>query len=176
MAEFLIFKLAVTGFLTRPHRRVGNFLKIGALVVYKVLYPVADLRRVLGIIHIAKTDKDGVIVSACAERIVSCSDSKGNIIDCRNPMGARCTFGNVDPEGPLAVYLGVILCRLSLRIAVAVNDRLIPRGNGKGLPLFCAVGIACIFFPSGRGSCIGREQCAVCTRGGCARIGVAHHR
>ena len=166
MAEFLVFQLAVPVLLARPHRRVGNFLKIGALVVYKVLYPVADLRRVLGIIHIAKTDKDGVIVSACAERIVSCSDSKGNIIDCRNPMGARCTFGNVDPEGPLAVYLGVILCRLSLRIAVAVNYRLIPRGDGKWLTFFRSVRVAFILCPTGRRGCVGCEQCAVCTRAG----------
>ena len=161
MAEFLIFKLAVPVLLARPHRRVGNFLKIGALVVYKVLYPVADLRSVLGIIHIAKTDKDSMIVSACAERIVSDSDSKGNIIDRSNPVGARCTFGNVDPEGPLAVYLGVILCRLSLGVAVTVNDRLMPRGNGKGLTFFRSVRVAFVLCPTGRGSCVGCEQCAV---------------
>ena len=86
MAEFLIFKLAVPVLLARPHRCVGNFLKIGALVVYKVLYPVADLCRVLGIIHVAKTDKDSVIVSARAERIVSCSDSKSDIIDRGNAV------------------------------------------------------------------------------------------
>lgn len=152
MAEFLVFQLAVPVLLARPHRRVGNFLKLGALVVYKVLYPVADLRSVLGIIHIAKADKDSMIVSARAERIVSCSDSKGNIVDRRNLVGTRCTFGNVDPEGPLAVYLGVILCRLSLRIAVAVNYRLMPRGDGKGLTFFCSVWVAFILCPSGRGS------------------------
>ena len=161
MAEFLIFQLAVPVLLARPHRRVGNFLKIGTLVVYKVLYPVADLCRVLGIIHIAKTDKDGVVVSARAERIVSDSDRKGNIIDRSNLVGARCTFGNVDAEGPLAVYLGMILRRLSLGVAVAVNDRLMPRGNGKGLTLFCAVWVAFILCPSGRGSCVGCEQCSV---------------
>ena len=161
MAEFLIFQLAVTGFLARPHRSVGNFLKLGALVVYNVLYPVANLRRVLGIIHITKADKDSVIVSARAERIVSDSDSKGNIVDRRNLVGTRCTFGNVDAEIPLAVYLGMILRRLSLGVAVAVNDRLMPRGNGKGLTLFCAVWVAFILCPSGRGSCVGCEQCSV---------------
>ena len=85
MAEFLIFQLAVIS-LAHPFRRVGNFLKLGALVVYKVLYPVANLRRVLGIIHIAKTNKDSVIVSARAERIVSCSDSKSDIIDRGNAV------------------------------------------------------------------------------------------
>ena len=176
MAEFLIFKLAVTGFLTRPHRSVGNFLEIGTLICHKILHPIADLRRVIGIIHIAKTDKDSMIVSARAERIVSCSDSKGNIVDRRNLVGTRCTFGNVDPEGPLAVYLGVILCRLSLRIAVAVNYRLIPRGDGKWLTFFRSVRVAFILCPSDRRGCVGCEQCAVRTRGGCARIGVAHHR
>ena len=163
MAEFLVFQLAVPVLLARPHRRVGNFLKLGALVVYKVLYPVADLRSVLGIIHIAKTDKDSMIVSACAERIVSDSDSKGNIVDRRNLVGTRCTFGNVDPEGPLAVYLGMILCRLSLRIAVAVNNRLIPRGDGKRLTFFRSIRVAFVLCPTGRGICVGREQCAVCT-------------
>ena len=163
MAEFLVFQLAVPVLLARPHRSVGNFLKIGTLVVYKVLYPVADLRSVLGIIHIAKTDKDSMIVSARAERIVSDSDSKGNIVDCRNLVGTRCTFGNVDPEGPLAVYLGVILCRLSLRIAVAVNYRLIPWGDSKGLTFLGAVRVAFVLCPSGRRGCVGCEQCAVCT-------------
>ena len=178
MAEFLVFQLAVTGFLARPHRSVGNFLKLGALVVYKVLYPVADLRSVLGIIHIAKTDKDGMIVSARAEWVVSCSNSKCNIIDSRNPMGTRCTFGNVDTEIPLTVYLGMILRRLPLCVAIAVNDRLIPWGDGKGLTLFCAVRVAFILCPSGRWGCVGCEQCTICTRVGCrySQSGIAHHR
>ena len=85
MAEFLIFQLAVIG-LARPLRRVGNFLKLGALVVYKILHPIADPCRVLVVIHVAKPDKDGVIVSARAERVVSQADSESDIVDRGNAV------------------------------------------------------------------------------------------
>ena len=176
VAELLILQLAVPGILARPLRRVGNFLKIGALVGYKVLHPIADLRREIFIIHIAKTDKDSVIVSACAERVVGQTDSESDIIDRGNAVCTAWRLDNILSECQLVIYLGMILCSFVFRIAVAVNDRLIPWGKGKRLPLFCAVWIACIFFPSGRGICVGCEQCAVCTRGGCARIGITHQR
>lgn len=117
MAKFLIFKFAVSRGFASPFRSIGYFLKFGTLVVYKILHPIADLCCVVGIVHIAKTDKDGVVVSACAERIVSCSDSKCNIIDRSNFVGTWCTFGNVDAKIPLAVYFGMILRRLTFCIA-----------------------------------------------------------
>ena len=153
----MIFQLAVIG-LARPLRRVGNFLKLGALVVYKILHPIADPCRVLVVIHVAKPDKDGVIVSARAERVVSQADSESDIIDRGNAVCTARRLDDIFSEGQLVIHFGMILCSFVFRIAVAVNDRLIPWSNGKGLPFFCAVWIACIFFPSGRGICVRREK------------------
>ena len=162
MAEFLIFQLAVIG-LARPLRRVGNFLKLGALVVYKILHPIADPCRVLVVIHVAKPDKDGVIVSARAERVVSQADSESDIIDRGNAVCTARRLDDIFSEGQLVIHFGMILCSFVFRIAVAVNDRLIPWGDSKGLTFLGAVRVAFVLCPSGRRGCVGCEQCAVCT-------------
>ena len=56
-------------------------------------------------------------------------------------MGTWRTFGNVDAEIPLAVYFGVVLRRLTLRIAIAVNYRLVPRRDCKWLTFFVPYGL-----------------------------------
>ena len=104
-----------------------------------------------------------MIVSARAERIVSCSDSESDIIDRGNAVCTARRLDDIFSEGQLVIHLGVILRRLSLRIAVAVNYRLIPWGDSKGLTFLGAVRVAFVLCPTDRGSCIGCEQCAVRT-------------